>query len=961
MRRFRHGLLWVGLVVLVVAFGAVGAEVVKSPNDAADYHTLVLDNGLKVVLVSDADADKAAAALSVRVGAGNDPRERQGLAHFLEHMLFLGTEKYPNPGEYHQFIRANGGSQNAFTSYEFTTYYFEIDPEQLQPALDRFSQFFVAPLLTPRYVERELQAVESEFRARFESDARRRIDAQKEVLNPRHPYTKFQAGNLDTLSSGSTDALRDDLLEFYARNYSAGLMTLAVYGNQPIAVLREWVDERFGTIANTGATPVATEEPLIESARLPLRINVVPVKDQRSLILTFPIPAVREHYRTQPLRYLGELLGHEGDGSLLSVLKRRGWADALSAGAGLSHATEATFSVSIALTAQGLEHVDDIIALGFEQIRRIRREGVLPWMFQEQKLLRGLDFRFKQRSDPGDYVIGLSTNLHLFPVDHVLYGPYALEHFDRELIEQVLEFLVPENVLVTVTAKGLPTDRQSRWFQAPYSVSAVPAATVTRWRRDGSSAGLALPVPNEFVPEDLALKAMELTPQPHLIVDRPGLALWHHPDQSFGAPRSSLFVALQTDRGRESARSAAMTRLLVSMVSDALNEFSYPATLAGLGYSLYPTARGMTIRLSGYGDKQPLLLQRIVDALARPALDPERFAIIKERQLRRLQNTRHDPPYAQAGDELGRMLTVPSYSIDERIEALAGIDLEQLRAFVPQLMESLYVLGLAHGNITEAEARAMIDQVERTLVSDARPYGAPESQVVRLQPGSSYSRALDIEHDDSVVTFYFQGDDRSFDTRALFALLSQVVSSPFYTDLRTEQQLGYIVYATYESVLQVPGISFVIQSPVAGPERLRHNTETFLQDYVERLRSMADEAFMAHKSGLVSSLLQQDKTLWDRSVRNWYEIDRQQLGFDTYKQLAAAVRRIEQHDLVVFFERLISPDTRKTIVVKSTGRTHRDLPTKLEADGKYLEVESLPQFRAGQDYFERRGARAVAG
>ena len=72
-------------------------EVIKSPNDPRDYHFETLPNGLKLLVISDAAADKSAAALTVFRGSFHDPKERPGLAHFLEHMLFIGTEKYPEP------------------------------------------------------------------------------------------------------------------------------------------------------------------------------------------------------------------------------------------------------------------------------------------------------------------------------------------------------------------------------------------------------------------------------------------------------------------------------------------------------------------------------------------------------------------------------------------------------------------------------------------------------------------------------------------------------------------------------------------------------------------------------------------------------------------------------------------------------------------------------------------------
>src|SRR5690606_4911268 len=137
----------------------------KSPNDRREYRAVVLDNGLKVLLVSDPQTDKAAASLDVDVGSGSDPLAYSGLTHFLEHMLFLGTEKYPRAGEYQEFIGSHGGGHNAYTAYENTNYYFDIDKGWLEEALDRFSQFFIAPLFTPEYVDRERNAVHSEYQS----------------------------------------------------------------------------------------------------------------------------------------------------------------------------------------------------------------------------------------------------------------------------------------------------------------------------------------------------------------------------------------------------------------------------------------------------------------------------------------------------------------------------------------------------------------------------------------------------------------------------------------------------------------------------------------------------------------------------------------------------------------------------------------------------------------------------
>ena len=115
------------------------AEIIKSQSDKRQYKSLQLANQMRVLLIQDDEADKSCAALDVHVGCSLDPKPLYGTAHFLEHMLFMGTEKYPSENEYAEFITNNGGYNNAFTSLTDTNYHFEVSNEAFGDALDRFA------------------------------------------------------------------------------------------------------------------------------------------------------------------------------------------------------------------------------------------------------------------------------------------------------------------------------------------------------------------------------------------------------------------------------------------------------------------------------------------------------------------------------------------------------------------------------------------------------------------------------------------------------------------------------------------------------------------------------------------------------------------------------------------------------------------------------------------------------
>lgn len=120
---------------------------------------------------------------------------------------------------------------------------------------------------------------------------------------------------MQTLADLPHRTVRDELVEFYQTHYSANLMTLTVLGKEPLAVLRQLVTEKFSSVKNANSHRRDITEPLFTSKTLPARMDVVPVKDDRSMFLTFPIPSVAKHYQSKPTHYIASLLGDEAEGS----------------------------------------------------------------------------------------------------------------------------------------------------------------------------------------------------------------------------------------------------------------------------------------------------------------------------------------------------------------------------------------------------------------------------------------------------------------------------------------------------------------------------------------------------------------------------------------------------------------------------------------------------------------------
>lgn len=872
--------------------GLIAAEkVIKSPNDSRDYRYLTLPNQLRVLLISDPTTDKASAALDVNVGSSDDPQDRAGLAHFLEHMLFLGTAKYPAADEYHAYISSRGGSHNAYTASEHTNYYFDIDQSFLEPALDRFAQFFIAPLFTEEYVERERNAVHSEFKSQIKNPYRREMDVFSQLVNPRHPMAKFNVGNLETLSNEADRPVRDDLLQFYEDHYSAGNMALVVLGRETLAQLEAMVVERFSQIPTRDIKASVTGQPLFNDGFLPARVSIQPAKDERRLTMMFPVPAADKFYRQKPLQYLGNLLGHEGEGSLLSLLKGLGWAEGLSAGASPGGRNEATFNISIQLTPEGLKNQAKIVATAFRVIQSIRDEGVESWRFEEQQSLASIAFRFAEKGAPINVTSRLAGQMHRYSPEDIIRGSYAFDEYNPRLIRRYLKALSPENFLWVVTAPEVTIHAISPLYDTPYAVeklryevAGVPKTYLSR---------LHLPDKNRFIPRHLNTKELpsleEVSALPQRIKHTGAVEVWFKQDEEFRVPKASIDIRIYAPAVGQSAKHAAMAHLYAALVNDALNEDAYPASLAGLGFSVSANSRGFDLRLDGYSDRQGALLNRILQMLDRGRFSDERFEGLKQELLRSWRNQVSLTPYQQLFRKLPTLLFAPLWDDLELAEALATVTTDELRHFGDALWKGSHSQVLIYGNYYRQEALRLAAVIERRLY-EAAAVGSvppmPEAQVVNL-PQAVQHYHLPVDHQDVAAVLYTQGQDLTVADRANMMMIRQMLQSTFFNELRTEKQLGYIVFLTSMLLKEVPGNMFVVQSPSAPLEVLVQEVQSFVT-----AQAGATEHFEEHRTAILAELREAPKNLQEQAARYWNEIISDSPNFDRRTQLIAAVEAL---------------------------------------------------------------------
>ncbi|KAG7670534.1 hypothetical protein Ndes2526B_g00294 [Nannochloris sp. 'desiccata'] len=459
-------------------------------------HSSTINSGVK----------KAAAALSVGIGHYSDPKHLPGLSHYLEHMLFMGSEKYPDENDYDAFLSSNSGSSNACTEEESTTYHFDCAPAALEGALDRFAQFFVAPLIKADALEREVQAVDNEFSGVLQSDSCRHLQLRSFSSKKNHPMRNFGWGNRKSLAEDPIKAgidVRSELLKHYKEHYSAERMNLVLLGGETLELMENWVVEKFAKVpSGKGPRPTFGTHGLpfdgppfggditglvrvicggkeglnIDNGTIHSNtannvgglqnslITVLPaIRDEHRITVTFPFPCLQTEYKKKAEDYLSHFIGHEGKGSLLADLKASGWATDLCAGVSEQTSASYLFDVSITLTEAGLVAgpgcgltvVDSL----FHYLSMLRAAQPQRWAWDEMATIAEMKWKFLEEEDAADYTAQIASDMHMYPVEHTLQGMYLHEDFDPKLIKELLN---------KMSTTALRIDLQTKNYEACY-------------------------------------------------------------------------------------------------------------------------------------------------------------------------------------------------------------------------------------------------------------------------------------------------------------------------------------------------------------------------------------------------------------------------------------------------------------------------------------------------------------
>lgn len=921
-----------------------------------------------------------------------------GLAHFIEHMIFMGSKKYPKENEYDSVINRHGGSNNAETDAEETVFYFDVPLPGLEQVLDVFSNLFHEPLFLEDTIDRELSAIDSEFDQARQSNDVRCDRVLSKLMVKKGPADQFNYGNRESLTQVGLPELQRRARAFWQEHYLAQWMYLAVQAKLPLDDLEALVEKHFAKLrgGQVIAVPEKTLSPIIRGRPRPYQqlqlseifpsaftdqvIHVEAIDNKIELILTWPLPSQASEYRSKPAHFIEQLLDHEGAGGLVKRLKDEHLIQRMEAqvheGGTDDNSMFSLFCMTLRLSKHGYQHIPRILQSVQGYLRMLRREegSWRPHYDQLQQIYES-QFRFQGEQRMMDDVQRLSTYLKYFPEERVLDGCHLYFDYDHTLVRDLLDRLVESKPALVICSqqKRSPNgdalggeECVEHYTRAKYRLTPVP----DEWRAalgtdSDDTDAFSFPPTNPFVTTDFALLN---TPEgsgtgndyPQKIAETPLYELWFKPDRKFGLPKLHVNLQLILPLVCDNIRHTVLLDVFGNLLSRELVQVLHGANVAGYGCAMVPKPLGVTISMSGFSQRLPSILSEVLSKLNEGFpryASPEQFELTKEEMLCSYVNSLLYVDGLSA-ELLNAVIEDGHSAAYDKYQVLHAVSFADVLQFSEQLFREFRMKCLVQGNATAEGAKEFVQMIVERLQPKAvaeerrqqlaiRAVELPQGRVNTVRV-AAFNRA-DVN---SSLCQYYEVGVETVPLDCALQLMLMIMEEPLFDTLRTKKQLGYEVGAQVKYNHGLVGfcVTVVSQEGKFSLDEVEAEVNDFvLEEFAAHLEELDEEDFDESRAALIELKGMPDQDLEEEVQRNWGEIWNETYRFDRLAREREWLGQCTKEDILELYDRIVDEQRRKLLCVQVKG-TIAEAGTEAKQDAEEEEEKETPRdFRLQMD------------
>ncbi|WDE13438.1 insulinase family protein [Thalassomonas haliotis] len=896
--------------------------ILKSPNDSRTYDTFTLNNGMEVVLASDPTLAQSAASLTVGIGQYQDPDTQQGLAHYLEHVIFMGSQSFPKSNALQELVKNNDGFINATTEAQQTNYFFRIDNNQFDPALAIFSDALKSPLFEEEFTVKELNAIENEWQLASQGTSFAIYRANALTASPNHPMRKMGLGNLSTLQDKENSNLQAELTAFYQIYYSANIMKLALVGKQSLPELKALASKYFSKIPNKGLKRPVTTEPAFTEKHLGKHISLLTRATSRTLGLQFPLKNNIGNWPNKPNSYLHYLLASEAENTLVPTLRKAGLIESMQASfTPAKYGIDGSAYVSFVLTDKGKTQENKIIAAFFNYLELIKSSGISQEYAQTLKNILTNQFANLPELDALNLATLFSRNMSALPTTEILRYSHYFTGLDKNAVQEVLSQLSPDKVRVWHIGDVKQTDIPLMYAQSSYGIRDITKNEYQTWQ----STNFSLMLPK--VVKTINTTKIDSVPQtlkhPQKIIEKPGIQAQLMHSQFFNNNQGITGVVLQSPLYQQNVKHHVMTNLLFFVLNKDLQRLIQEASLQHQVY-LNGTQNGagdITFNISGLTERHPHYLNQLLTLFQGMHFSQENLdnALNLYRKMTLEINNASLP--ARAAYYSNILLKVPPFiwNEQEKLDALQSITLRDIKHFHRQLMANIYIDLFAFGNY-DSKMTMKMATASRALFGPTKV----KQKLVRQTTftpfaGNAWNEMISVWQDPVFLKSSYIYPEKSLTVSTQLKLLNSLFSVPFFNELRTKRQLAYDIKSYQEDIHQYPAFTLYIQSSNTGLQALKQHFDDFLERFKNDLALINEKTVTEAKSALLNTLQKKPQNIYIESNRYFTDWLNNNEMFDYNEQSIRALEATSKQDLITLYNRMFFDGYMANAIIQLRG------------------------------------------
>lgn len=555
----------------------------------------------------------------------------------------------------------------------------------------------------------------------------------------------------------------------------------------------------------------------------------------------------------------------------------------------------------------------------FSYLNLLREKGIDKQYFDELANVLDIDFRYPSITRDMDYVEWLADTMIRVPVEHTLDAVNIADRYDAKAVKERLAMMTPQNARIWYISPKEPHNKTAYFVDAPYQVDKISAQTFADWQKKAADIALSLPELNPYIPDDFSLiKSEKKYDHPELIVDESNLRVVYAPSRYFSSePKADVSLILRNPKAMDSARNQVMFALNDYLAGLALDQLSNQASVGGISFSTNAN-NGLMVNANGYTQRLPQLFQALLEGYFSYTATEDQLEQAKSWYNQMMDSAEKGKAFEQAIMPAQMLSQVPYFSRDERRKILPSITLKEVLAYRDALKSGARPEFMVIGNMTEAQATTLARDVQKQLGADGSEWCRNKDVVVDKKQSVIFEKAGNSTDSALAAVFVPTGYDE-YTSSAYSSLLGQIVQPWFYNQLRTEEQLGYAVFAFPMSVGRQWGMGFLLQSNDKQPSFLWERYKAFFPTAEAKLRTMKPEEFAQIQQAVITQMLQAPQTLGEEASKLSKDFDRGNMRFDSRDKIVAQIKLLTPQKLADFFHQAVVEPQGMAILSQISG------------------------------------------